>query len=272
VPETFTLTRDQHDEFARKGVLRLPQFYPASGMAAMADRLWADLDRRYGIRRDRRETWSIESPAEFKGLKQSGAFAGLATRSLFDLADALLGSGCWDRPEHWGIPLVTLPTAGPSLARPPWHLDLSGAERLGVLPILRVFVFLEPVLSAAGGTLYVAGSHRPAIDMESADAPPLRSAQVRDRLKADHGWFANLLSTPAAELPALIGVEAQAGPYPVALEEMTGQPGDLMVMHPAILHGAAHNAGDRPRMMLTEWIPRRTVEPAHRERQKESPS
>ena len=28
-------------------------------------------------------------------------------------------------------------------------------------------------------------------------------------------------------------------------------------MHPAILHGAAHNALDRPRIMLTEWIKRR---------------
>ena len=41
------------------------------------------------------------------------------------------------------------------------------------------------------------------------------------------------------------------------LEEMTGEPGDLIVMHPATLHGAAHNALDRPRLMLTEWIARR---------------
>ena len=89
----------------------------------------------------------------------------------------------------------------------------------------------------------------------------MRSAQVCERLKAEHPWFASLFSTPTAGLRALIDVEATVGPYPVRLEEMTGAPGDLIVMHPAIVHGAAHNALDRPRIMLTEWIPRRAATP-----------
>jgi len=80
---------------------------------------------------------------------------------------------------------------------------------------------------------------------------------VRERLRAEHPWFARLLAAPTADLRGLIDTEAQAGVRLVRLEEMTGDPGDLIVMHPAILHGAAHNALDRPRMMLTEWILRR---------------
>jgi hypothetical protein len=95
------------------------------------------------------------------------------------------------------------------------------------------------------------------MDVERAHGGPVRSAQVRDRLEAEHPWFARLLATPTAGLRALINTEARAGDRPVRLEEMTGDPGDLIVMHPAILHGAAHNALDRPRIMLTEWIPRR---------------
>lgn len=108
-----------------------------------------------------------------------------------------------------------------------------------------------------GGTLYVAGSHRLAMDVERAHGGPVRSSQVRDRLKAECPWFASLLATPTADLRVLINVEARVGSHPVRLEEMTGAPGDLIIMHPAILHGAAHNALDRPRIMLTEWIPRR---------------
>lgn len=255
--QTFSLTSQQLDEFERRGVVRLPGFYPKADIDLMADRLWADLEKRYGIRRDRPESWTVASPAQFQALKRSGAFSALGSPQLFDIADALLGVGGWDRPTHWGGPLVTFPTPVPSLARPPWHLDLSGAEHLDALPILRVFTFLEPAPPHGGGTLYVAGSHRLAMDIERAEGGPLRSAQVCDRLSAEQPWFASLLSTPTADLRALIDVEARAGGHTVRLDEMIGDPGDLIIMHPAILHGAAHNALDRPRIMLTEWIPRR---------------
>jgi hypothetical protein len=257
VPQTFDLTPEHRDEFERRGVVRLPGFYPKADIDRMADRLWTDLEQRYGMRRDRPESWTVAAPAQFQALKRSGAFSALGSPRLLDLADALLDAGNWDKPALWGGPLVTFPTPVPSLARPPWHLDLSGAERLDRLPILRVFTFLEPAPPHGGGTLYVAGSHRLAMDLEREQGGPLRSAQVCDWLKAQHPWFARLFATPTAELRGLIGVEARAGAHAVRLEEMTGDPGDLIIMHPAMAHGAAHNALDRPRMMLTEWIPRR---------------
>jgi Phytanoyl-CoA dioxygenase (PhyH) len=257
MPETFDLTREQLDEFERRGVVRLPGFYPKADIEPMADRLWADLEKRYGARRDQPETWTVAQASGFQALKRSGAFSALGSARLHDLADALLGRGDWDRPVHWGGPLVTFPTPVESLARPPWHLDIGGVERLDPLPTLRVFTFLEPAAPHGGGTLYVAGSHRLAMDAERTHGGPVRSAKVRDRLMAEHPWFERLLATPTADLRALINVEAQAGPHPVRLEEMTGAPGDLIVMHPGILHGTAHNALARPRIMLTEWIPRR---------------
>jgi hypothetical protein len=255
--EIFTLTSEQHEEFDHRGVLRLPEFLRRADIDEMADRLWNDLEERYGLRRDRAESWSVSAPAQFQNLTRSGAFAALASPKLFALADALLGVGAWDEPQHWGRPLVTFPTTTPVLPRPPWHLDISGVEPLTPLPILRIFTFLENTATHGGGTLYVAGSHRFAIDIERLNGGPVRSAQVRDRLKAEHPWFASLIATPTIDLPVLLNVEAQAGPYAVRLEEMTGAPGDLIVMHPAILHGTAHNALRRPRMMLTEWIRRR---------------
>jgi hypothetical protein len=257
VPETFDLTREQLDEFERRGVLRLQGFYPEADIDLMADRVWADLEKRYGMRRDRPESWTVTSPAHFQALKRSGAFSALGSPKLLDLADALLGAGGWDKPARWGGPLVTFPTPVPSLARPPWHLDIGGVQWLSPLPVLRVFTFLEPAAPHGGGTLYVAGSHRLAMDVERAHGAPLRSAQVRDRLKAEHPWFASLLTAPTGDLRALINTDARVGSHPVRLEEMTGAPGDLIIMHPSILHATAHNALGRPRIMLTEWIPRR---------------
>jgi phytanoyl-CoA dioxygenase PhyH len=257
VPATFDLSRQQLDEFERHGALRLPGFYPKRDIDRMANRLWADLAVRYGMQRDRPESWTVPSPTGFQALKRSGAFALLGSPRLFGLADLLLGAGAWQKPVHWGIPLVTFPTPEPGQPRPAWHLDISGSERLDPLPILRVFTFLEPAPPRGGGTLYVAGSHRLAFDFERDDGRMVRSAQVCARLRAAHPWFGRLLATPTAELPGMIDVAAMVATYPVRLEEMTGEPGDLIVMHPAIVHAAAHNAGDRPRLMLTEWIPRR---------------
>ncbi|HEV2365510.1 MAG TPA: phytanoyl-CoA dioxygenase family protein [Caulobacteraceae bacterium] len=255
---TFALTAEQRAAFDRGGVLRLPGFYPLADIEEMAAALWSDLGRRFGACRDQPETWKVVSPAQFQALKGSGAFKALGSPELFDLADALLGKGTWDAPRVWGFPLVTFPTAAPTLTRPPWHLDIGG-EALSPLPILRVFTFLEPAPANGGGTLMVAGSHLLAIDIERAHGTPVRSAYVRDRLKADHPYFARLLSRRSEELRKLMEVEAEAGGHFVRLEEMTGAPGDVIVMHPAILHGTAHNALGRPRMMLTEWIRRKVA-------------
>lgn len=256
MPREFSLTPGQLDEFERRGAVRLPRFYPRETIEAMAERVWADLERRFGLRRGRPETWIGATPAKFQALRKSGAFCALRTPELCDLANALLGEGAWEEPAHWGGLLVTFPAASPILARPPWHLDVVGIERLTPLPVLRIFTFLEPVLPNGGGTLYVSGSHRLAIEIERSDGGSVRSAQVCKRLKLQHPWFACLLAARYGE-PHAFKAETRIGDHIVRLEEMNGGPGDLIIMHPAVLHGAAHNALDRPRMMLTEWIMRR---------------
>jgi hypothetical protein len=257
VSQTFTLTAEQFDEFERHGVVRAPGFYERADIEAMADRLWADLERRFGVRRDQRQTWTVGMPAKFNALRRSGAFAGLGSPKVRALADALLGAGAWLAPAHWGGLLVTFPTPAPIMARPPWHLDIGGSERLDPLPILRIFTFLEPAAPGGGGTLYVAGSHRLAMDIERETGARVRSSQVRERLRAEHPWFAQLLKTPTDQLRSLVDVPAQVGGHTVSLAEMTGEVGDLVIMHPAVLHGTGHNALDRPRMMLTDWILRK---------------
>ena len=255
--ETLNLSREQHEEFDVRGVLRLPDFYPKADIDVMADRLWAFLDTHHGMHRDRPESWTVAHPAQFQTLKRAGAFAALGSQELFALADALLGPGNWHRPPFWGAPLVTFPTPVPTPPHAAWHLDIDPANPLVPMPTLRVFTFLEPLVPHGGGTLYVAGSHRLAIDLERAEGRTVRSKEVCSRLREDHPWFADLLAAPLAELHPRIGETAEIGPYQLRLEEMTGAAGDVIVMHPAIVHGIGHNARDRPRLMLTEWIPRR---------------
>ncbi|HEY3887570.1 MAG TPA: hypothetical protein VGL73_03280 [Caulobacteraceae bacterium] len=257
MPET--LTPEQLDAFDRTGVLRLPDFYPRADIDLMADRLWADVELRFGMVRDRPETWTVAYPAHFNALKRTGAFDGLGSARLSGLADILLGAGGWEKPALWGGPLVTFPSRAPGLRRPPWHLDIGGVQALSPLPILRTFTFLAPLLPGGGGTLYVAGSHRFALDFERERHGPVRSADVRERLRREHPWFGHLLAADSIQVRGLVNTQARVGEHAVRLEEMIGDPGDLIVMHPATLHATAHNGLDQPRLMLTTWVSRRGV-------------
>lgn len=259
---TPILSPQQADAFERRGLVRLPDFYPAADIAAMAGRLWADLERRFGVLREMPETWTVSLPAQFKALVQSGAFDALGSPKMAALTDALLGVGAWEPPAHWGTPLVSFPTRQWVLPRPSWHTDTGDSRHLRPMPILRAFTFLDPVGPGGGGTLCVAGSHRLALEMApEPDGTPPRSAAIRRRLGAGHPWFARLLAAQGVAYRQMIGEGADCGGHAVRLEEITGAPGDLVVMHPAVLHAAAHNAAARPRLMLTISVSRNPQAP-----------
>ncbi len=215
MPQTAILTPEQLDAFDRQGVLRLPGFYPEADIRAMAERLWADIERRFGMLRDQPDSWTVSLPAQFHGLVRSGAFDALGSGKMTALADALLGAGKWDPPSHWGAPLVTFPTVSWGLPRPPWHTDTGACRYLNPMPVLRAFTFLAPVGSGGGGTLYVGGSHRLALEMDPApDGAIPRSAEIRKRLGAEHPWFARLLAAPGRRLSRADGRgRAVRGPH-----------------------------------------------------------
>ena len=104
-----------------------------------------------------------------------------------------------------------------------------------------------------GGTLVVAGAHRLALDIARAGGP-IPSAVMRKKLKAAHPWFARMVAAPMDAVPDYLGVPAQVGGVEVVVEQMTGVPGDLIVMHPLTPHGVSHNGSDRVRMMVVSTV------------------
>lgn len=254
----FSLTSEQQSEYGRAGVLSIPGYFPAADMAGMADAIWSDIHARFGIDRERPETWTVERPAKFQKLARSGAFRALGSERLFAIGDALLGPGAWEMPKRFGFPLVTFAAHAPERSRPLWHTDVPPSACIGAVPTLRLFTFLEPVLPRGGGTLFVAGAHR--LAREIAGRTPgqtVRSADLRAALKREHPWFADLFSTGADGLARFMGDNGTVlNGVEVCVREMTGEPGDLVLMHPAMLHAGADNLLPRPRMMLTEWLSR----------------
>lgn len=254
---TFTLSSEQRAAFDHEGVLRIPGLFPADQIAAMADLLWADLGKRFGMQRDRPESWTDERPAKYQALIRAGAFDALGPR-IVAVADAFLPGGNWEIPKHFGLPLVTFPTGPWDVPHSTWHVDVPPSDCLGGLPVFRVFTFLEPVLARGGGTCYVAGSHRVMIDRarHAAAGERLRSADIKALLRREEPWFAALFAPGGGSRERRFCVDVGvARGIEVHVREMTGEPGDAVVMHPAMLHAVAPNGRNRPRLMLTQALP-----------------
>ncbi len=252
------LSPAQRVEFDRRGILRLPATIPPADVTAMRQRLWQHLADTHGTLPDRPETWTVGSPAQFQKLTGTGAFDALAAGPLCAVIDGLLGAGRWQRPAHWGRPLVTFPDPGPAWDVPTsgWHLDTQDLE----LTMLVVFAHLAPVRPRGGGTLVITGSHRlttPA-GPRAGDAP-VRSREVKAYLSTLHPWLHDLWQAGGGtdRIRRYLTEGADIDGVPVRVEELTGEPGDAVIMHPRLLHAVAPNRLGTPRLMLLQFLHRR---------------
>ena len=245
----FSLTDQQTKDFARGGMLRLPSYFSTKTMTPIAVAIWKDLDKRFGIKSEKRESWSKERPAQFQGLVRSGAFDALG-EGLSALADAFLGEGTWMRPRHFCQPLVTFPSAHWDVPHSVWHVDLPPSDPETPLPCVRTFVLLEAVEAKGGGTGYVEGSHRVIADLARQAPEELRSTDVK-HLLGNEPWFAALLSQGEEDRERRFMTEGSVvRDVSVHFKETIGDQGDVYVMHPAMLHTITPNIRERPRMML----------------------
>ena len=256
--QTFTLSPQHRAEFLETGVVRVPGVIPKVVAAAMADRLWEACERRHGVLRDQPATWTKQRLFQFNDLRREGAFAPMRSIGLEALLDDFFGARGWTAPQHWGGPLVTFPTAGEwEVAAGSWHLDILPGQRLDPWPTaVRVFAFLAPLEPGGGGTLYVAGSARLAMALVAARRARLRSARLREAMKRASPWIAALCSaSDGAERTGRFMLEGgELDGVRLVVGEMTGEAGDVSLMHPGTLHASAVNCRSTPRLMLAETI------------------
>lgn len=140
--------------------------------------------------------------------------------------------------------LASLPNARPWTLPSAWHVDVPRLAS-GASPGLQMFAFLESVEPAGGGTLVVAGSHH-----LLNNGRHQRVKTITEALRMEP-FFRNLFEgrsgiAAVADLP-----EGRVDGVPLRVVELTGSPGDAWLMDLRVLHAAAPNASDRPRLMLT---------------------
>lgn len=253
------LTSEQIAEFEQYGVLPLPQTVPAATALAMRDRLWAFLSVMHGRKQQDPTTWNaIEGRTRFKMLMRTGAFDDVGEYLVAPITD-LIGPA-WNRPVHWGHPLVTFPNPEREWAVPAsgWHLD-STLWDSGEVPGVVAFTFLDDVRPRGGGTLVMPGSHRITWQLCQRAGGFMKTRKMKDTLAAKYAWFADLWRESLADreqLSRYFEDGAVIGGTHVRVAELCGKPGDVVLMNLRTLHAAAPNALNAPRTMLSEFISR----------------
>jgi ectoine hydroxylase-related dioxygenase (phytanoyl-CoA dioxygenase family) len=166
--------------------------------------------------------------------------------------DDLFGTGVWRTPANWGQVLVTFPTPEPwDVPHRPWHLDHRYDQPPEVIWGVNVFLFVDEVESRGGGTLVVRGSPIHVGRFVRGARPAVRTQkQWRTAFDANIPWF-RALSDPSDtddRVERFLGASDVDG-VPTQVVELTGQPGDVVVCHPWLVHNIGPNTRAKPRMM-----------------------
>jgi ectoine hydroxylase-related dioxygenase (phytanoyl-CoA dioxygenase family) len=237
------LTPDLLDEYQREGVVRLPAAVSAHEAEVMAATLRRKIEARPkpGAR-----------PSQLSS--RTGEYAAMANATVRSVLSELLSA--WEEPAHWGLPLVSFHTgqAAWDVPHEHWHIDLGARPQDPRLA--RLFLMLAPSRPGGGGTGYVAGSHRLIQAQMHAAGRALPSAQARKALAARSAWFAALTSAPTGEdrVRRFMQEGSELDGVSVRVCEMLGEPGDVLLMHPLMLHAPTPNVLATPRMMLAQFV------------------
>lgn len=245
------------EQFARQGWIKLPHAFPREAAAAMADATW-NLLRARGIHRDDPATWNVERPSGLQPLRHHPAFAAVGSAQVISAVSALLGTADWPRPANWGSAFLAFPTAGSwALPASGWHIDANYCSPVFPVRGVKVFSLFSRTGPEEGGTLFVGGSHRLVHEVLLRSPPPAgaSSADVRRQLLG-HAFFRALndASDPDGRRERLMHSAVEHEGISLRLHEMIGEPGDVYLLHPLVLHVAASNIGRVPRFLLSGGV------------------
>lgn len=250
------LTAADHAHFEARGWVRVPRAFTPDAAAAMRDVVWRALEKR-GMVRDDPSTWTDEAPAHLQGLKGAPQFGAIGTPRTLGAITEVLATGTWPRPRDWGAFFLLFPTPRPwNVPHKAWHIDAPYGDPLSPSVGLKVHALFGDVEPRAGGMTVIEGSHRVIAHVMRTSPPPAGAppAGVRKHLMASDPWLKEL-STPGLPEPRIAkfaGEPTDVFGVPVRVVEMTGEAGDVILMHPLLLHARPTNAGREPRFLLNK--------------------
>lgn len=246
-----------HDlaRFADQGFVRVTGALPTHFVAKVQTAIWDQLYAQYGIERQNPTTWRPGWCGINKKIIDAAAGIEITPR-LVTAIDQLLGAAPWRPMKTLGGLLLTMPEPQHTPWHPAldWHFDNDPRAYLARVDELMLFTFFSPVRPRGGGTVVLAGSPR-LVERYLAARP---DGSVRDTLPqraglaAWHPWLEEIMSSrpnDARSTATLMEEPVEVEGVPLQIVELTGEPGDAVLCHPAILHAASMNCSTIPRLM-----------------------
>ncbi len=255
------LTAEQRRDFDQRGVVRLAGAADARIVETLHGEIQALIAKR-GLTPEP-SVWSATLHAsKLASVGKAHGFAEVWGARVTLAVDELIGAGKWLPPKYSGQ-ILSMPWPrddgkGWEVPHKGWHLDYRAPGFPHELPGVQLFLCLDRLESHSGATLVAAGLPRlvDAIRRRAGDAWPGSSLEVRKALRRESLWFRELNSIrPGEDRSARFMTPTVEGDgLSLEVVELSGEPGDVWLMHPWLVHSASPNCGTRPRLVMTERI------------------
>jgi hypothetical protein len=261
------LSEQDRAEFAERGFVWLRGAFSLSEAARMRRRVWARLARLGAAEADPATWASADVTGLSRAIKRDRVFAALGSPVVRGAVDDLLGQDAWDPPREWGTILFNFPSQAQPWVLPArgWHTDFGWWHDPESLLGVKLFALLAVTEPRCGGTLVIAGSHRLVSRYVASVPPEERGGSHKHRFMRYQDWFRALCRPgdhDAGRAARYMDRDHYIDGIALRVVELTGQPGDVLLAHPCVLHIGARNTGSYPRMMMTKNLYRRGLGPA----------
>lgn len=188
-------------------------------------------------------------------MKDDLAFRAVGSPRLLEAIDAALEGQAFGKPRNWGALFLAFPSSHPwNVPSRGWHVDANYLSALSPPAGVRTHALFGEVPVRAGGTLIVAGSHR-LVHKYFKDHPPPPGARGADyrRLLQGHPYVGELHTEgdPDARVARFVERAEEHDGISLQVVENTGEAGDVILLHPLVLHVAAPNTSKAPRFLLS---------------------
>ena len=240
--------------FEAYGWVRLRGAFSADAAAAMREVVWRALEVD-GILRDDPATWRTERPVHLQHLKSDPAFGAVGSEPTRSAIDELLGGQPWRKPSDWGAFFLVFPADRPwEVPADGWHADADYTGPLTPPKGLKIHAMFGDVEPRAGGMHIISGSHRLVHRwfVEHPPTPGARAAALRTSVHR-HAYLRDLCAAgdAAARIRRFHERVEEVDGIPLQVLENTATAGDVIFMHPLLLHAPpTSNRGSAPRFLL----------------------
>ena len=191
-------------------------------------------------------------------MKDDPAFRAVGSARVLGAIETALEGQAYEKPKNWGALFLAFPSDQKwNLPCGGWHADANYSSALSPPAGVRTHALFGDVIARAGATLIVSGSHR-LVHGYFKDHPPPPGARGADcrKLLLGHPYLRDLHTDGFYDerVARFIGRAEEHDGIPLRVVENTGQAGDVILLHPLVLHVAAPNTGTAPRFLLSGGV------------------